>query len=71
MTISKEEFVAGIKDAVQEVDDPNGMYNLALGDFIVLENELTPHDAVLGAKVHAIVTAMQDFGTYVKSRAEG
>ncbi len=71
MAISKEEFVEGIKEAVDEVGDPNSLYNLAIHDFVVLERELTPHDAVLGLKLHAIVVAMQDFGTYVKSRAEG
>lgn len=70
MAITKEEFIEGFKEAVVEIDAPRGVYAQMLSEFVELERDIRPHDVALGDKVAVIVTAIKDFGAYIKSRAE-
>jgi len=69
-TMTKEEFLEGIQDAAQDLADPEGEFNSMVDGFRVGAEQARPFDPVMTEKVLAIVAAFEDFGAYVKSRAE-
>lgn len=68
--MTKEEFLEGIRDAVQDMADPQGDYQLMAREFAEVEHEVRRFDPVMAQKLTAIVASIQDFGAYVQSRAE-
>lgn len=66
--MTKEEFLAGVQDSVE--DFSNGGMDDFLAESQELINDLRTYDPVMSYKVNAIVVAIQEFGKYVLSRAE-
>jgi hypothetical protein len=67
--MTKEEFLEGIKDMVADFDNPNGEIHGIKAEFEELAVEVGEHDPLLVGKFRAVVTAIEDIGSYVKSRA--
>lgn len=68
--MDKKTFRDGFKDAAEQIDVPNSEWSSMVNDFVELRDELTEHDPVLGQKANAVVTALNEFGAYIKSRNE-
>jgi hypothetical protein len=68
--MTKEEFLDGIRDAVQDMADPGGCYQLMAREFTEVEHEVRRFDPVMATKLRAVVTSINDFGDYIKARAE-
>jgi hypothetical protein len=68
--MTKEEFLAGVQDLVQDMADPNGEYAVMASEGEEISNEIRQFDPVMADKLLAITTSIRDFGQYVQSRAE-
>jgi hypothetical protein len=69
--MTKQEFLDGIKQGAHDLNDPDSQFSQVVAEGHELSAELSEFDPMMGAKVEAIVTAIQDLGTYIKLRGEG
>ena len=68
--MTKEEFLAGVQDIVQEMADPNSDFSLMANEGEEVAAEIREFDPVMADKLLAITTSIRQFGEYVASRAE-
>jgi len=64
--MTQEEFLDGIREAIQDMADPNGDYQLMASEYSAVVDEVKRFDPVMATKLAAIVTSIQDFGSYVQ-----
>lgn len=67
--MTKEDFRAGILDAIEDMNDPNGEFNRMVADGHEIVDEVRAFDPELGLKVKNIVVAIEAMGAYVRARA--
>jgi len=68
--MTKEDFLAGLKDAIEDMNDPYGEFNTFVSEGRELAAEFASHDPVLSDKVSAVLRSIEDIGTYIRSRVE-
>ncbi len=68
--MTKDEFLEGIGDMVQDMADPRGDWQAIVTEGSEISAELKRFDPVLAQKFDAIVASISDFGAYVKDKAE-
>ena len=68
--ITREEFREGLEELVEDFNDPDGSLPRAIADGKVAAEEVMPYDPILAAKITTIVSSIEDFISYAKTRAE-
>jgi hypothetical protein len=68
--MTKEEFLDGVREMVQDMADPHGEYAAMATEGEEIAGEIRQFDPVMADKLLAIGTSIRDFGAYVQSRAE-
>lgn len=69
--MTKDEFRDGIQHAIKDMADPNGEFGKIMNEGREIAAELSVHDPVLGQKMLAIFSSIEDFGAYIRTRGEG
>jgi hypothetical protein len=68
--MDREEFRAGILDALEAMKDPNDEIHQMVPEGRALADELRPFDPIMATKVDAIADSIQSLFDYIKSRGE-
>lgn len=70
VSMNKEDFRAGILEAIEDMKNPEGDFNKMIAEGRDLAGELNTYDPKLGDKVLAIVASIEDLGAYIRSRGD-
>lgn len=68
--ITKEEFLEGIKDMVDDYADPSGHINEIIEELRTMTVDVKPYDAKLSSMFTDLADRFEDMGRYVRNRLE-
>jgi hypothetical protein len=63
--MTKDEFLASIKNAIDDINDPESEFNAFIDEGVDQAREVQSHDRELSQKITVAVEAMKDLGAYI------
>jgi len=68
--LTKEDFLESLRDAAQDLADPEGEFNTMVSDFKDGADDVRPFDPVMAQKLMTIVEAFEGLRAHVVQRTE-